>query len=305
MNTTSNFAINSYNRSFVAIVISIWSFGIACNIISLVVLFISISKLVRFEFYILLSYNVISTFYRILSVVIFFLAYYEYPEILKDCVYSIFNTIWTMMMFLIFMIMFYYSLYQVSQVSRERLFILLQKLVNNLRNFIIYHFLILILVGIVMAYIIMSAYGKLHQCPSVFHLLDYMLLLKLLSTYVTPSLLPVFVYFGAILYVFFSIIAKQKILSSDQRVKRARKDIKLLIKFFILGLVCVFSSLLQNIYLYSVFFASISSLANSFIGAIGFFIYSFQPLCLVYIHSIMKKSAKEFILKRFGFNKIK
>lgn len=294
-----------FNRTFVVAITSIWSFGVLLSTIALVVLFASKSKLIKSEFYILLSYNAYGTLYRVTAVVIFTLTLFFYPDIFNDCVFSIVNTLWSIVMFKLFMIMFYYSLFQVSSVSRHPLCARLHTLVLNVRTFLVFQTLVIVFITILLTYIVLVANAELHKCPSAFDLLSYMILFKFLTTYVLPSILPVLVYFIAICYVFFARLNNSRgHLVAANELKRARKDFKLLLRFLALGLVCTASSLLQNIFLYSMFFSpSFDFVLNSIVGGLGFFILAIQPILLIYIHSIMKQSSIRLFKRAFNNQK--
>lgn len=294
------------DKPFLMAMTSICSFGVLLSLVALIALLASKPKLVKLEFNILLTLNAITLFYRVSAVAIFLVTYFMYPEIMYNCAFSIVNLLWTVIMFKVFMVTFYYSLYQVSSCSRHPFCRRLHGLIHSLRNFVIYQALVVILVTLILTYIVLVAYADLNECPSALDLLNYMILFKFITTYVLPSLLPVLAYSIAILLVFFTRLNNKKSAlgkSNQNGSKRARKDLKLLLRFFVLGLICTLSSLLQNVYLFSTFFESISQPLNSIVGILGFFINAIQPLIWIYIHSILKESFLTLVSRFFYINR--
>lgn len=285
------------DKTFIILDISIWTIGIIANIIGLFVLWISKTKLLKTEIYILFMFNVMSFAYNFLGVVLFFLVYFIYPDLFYNCAFSVFNTIWLILMPKLFMTMFYYSLFQVSSLSRHRFMLILHSTLHKTRTFLIYDLLMTIFFSAFISFIVLSAFFDENKCPSVITLTSYYILLKFLVLFQVPSILPVVVYFSATVYVFYSRhVRRAELLSNRQELLKLRKKTKLVLKFFVMAVSLAADSLLQCIYLFSLFIVPINSTLISILGNIGFLISSLQPIFLIYIHSIMKKSFKMFIL---------
>ena len=275
----------------------IWIIGGLLSLFSLLIVILSREKLKRIELVILLSLNVTSLAFKIFVIVQFSIVYFA-AEIVLSCPYTIISTCGTMLNEKIFMSLFYYSLFQVSSISREKLFLVLFNLVQSVRNFIIYEIITFILIIAFTSLYTMFAYFKTNNtCPNMSQILREAIEYKFLFGYFSQSVLAVIVYISATLYLCFIRFRYRKYQSEDKttrnnrlEISKFRKNLKILVKFLILALIILLSSLFQNLFYYSSYVYGDFSSKVIIYADIGFILYMLQPFFFIYIHRILEKT---------------
>ena len=280
----------------------IWIIGCLLSLFSLLIVILSREKLKRIELYILLSLNLTSLGLKLLVITEFSIVYFA-PNLIFSCGYTILFSCAIVLGEKLFMVLFYYSLFQVSSISREKFFLTLFGLVHSVRNFLIYEIIIFILIiGYTTVYTMIAYYKANKTCPYVIQVLREAIEYKFLYGYYFQSVLAVIVYIIATIYLCFIrfVSARYRKYQSDKttrlEISKFRKNVKLLVKFLILALIILLSSLFQNLfynasYVYGDFSSTIIIYAD-----IGFILYSLQPIFFIYIHRILKKTFLSYFL---------
>ena len=290
------------NLSLLKSIVSIWTIGISFSLLNLVLVFMSKPKLLKVEFSILVFFTSWTLLYKIFSSIQFLSVLID-PLLALDCAFSLTNTSWSLFLPMSGMILFYYSLFQISTVSRNRMFLALYNAVNNIKTFIVYILLVSIAVLCFIVFNIYMAYLDLGVCPNTLQILSKFIVLKFMLLSVIPGFLPVVSYSIAAVYVLYTRFygGKKFNYSNKQEMTRFRRSFRLLVKFWLMASIVALNSVLVNVYFYLSMVLLINTTIVNFIGDLGFAIYAIQPLFLIYIHSILKNTLKDIFLNFLNF----
>lgn len=279
--------------------LSEWIIGTIFSFFTLVFIIASINKLIRLEFGILTVFSISTIAYKV-SGVLLLLVFYFWPELMPSCSYTIMNTMTVVLIQKQAMVLFYYSLFQISTISRDKFFIILFNLVHNSKVFVIYEIAVsIVLLGLNGASYYLAYKLKSH-CPNVNDMLIIIIKYNLMIVIIGPNFLAVFAYLACTIYICYSrLIQKSKNMiyaatSNRNESVQFRKNLRLLLKFLALALVFFACSLFQNLfYIYTYAYGDFSPMVL-FLGHTGFVLYGIQPLFLIYIHSVLKSSFKSY-----------
>lgn len=277
----------------------IWTIGILFSILCTYIIVISKPKLIQVEFYILISFSVSTILFKIFSNLLFYLTYSSIT-LMDGCLFMVINSLCLTFIEEVRMIILYYSLYQVSKVSRSRFFLLLYKLTHSKRNFIIFKLATTVLAVLFTLTYLTLAYLDVHKCPSVLVIMDKFMFNFILIQFTIPCYTPIFVYTLATAYVCYSrFIQRHEINSTNniQEMSKFRKNLKLLFNFFAMTLSFIFSASFLNLF-YFLFYIHPESIAFIVIGHIGFIFYACQIIFVIYVHSILRNTSKS-VISRF------
>lgn len=281
---------------------SIQTIGILIGIFCIIIIILSKPKLILTEFYILMTISISLIIFKIIidSQFILMLISQEY---IGYCIFAILNLSSLTLGFCILLSFFYYSLFQVSNVSRSRLFVLLHELVHKKKTFIIYQIAIGFLSMFLFLLDFFMAYSDFNQCPSIFFLMSKIISNgSLIIQMVFACSLPIFVYLSTTVYIFCSSKRRSSIsISNNSMVNdRSGKNLNVLLKFLTLAVLFVFSFWLLNLFYFLSFISpnAISTLATAYTSFISF---SLMHLFLILVHSITKTTLKTYFLKIFRF----
>lgn len=284
------------------LLIILWSIGTVFSIFGLTTLFLSYSKLTKMEFYILTVYIINKLAFKICIEIMFLMIYFSL-ELTQTCAFMLLNSTALIFVNLIIMTIFFHSLHQISSLGRGRLFRRIYKFSHSLRSFII--FVILSFAGIITFTIgyLLWAYLELRVCPSVGYVFSKFMLNAFIVVFVFPGFLPVLMYFLATAHVFLSrFVMKRSELAAyrtdQQEIVRFRKNVILLVKFFLLSLTFLFSSSLLSLF-YMLMFLRPDSVMFLVAGYVGFVSYALESVVLVGVHSILKQTFVSIIYRPF------
>lgn len=304
ISNATSFTETLNNTSLILSIIIIWSVGTLVSILSIVVIVLSKSKLEKTEFCILIIFNTLTLVFKVFSTIQYIIACY-FPLLIFDCVMSVFNTVWIVFMVKLLFTLVFYSLYQMSTVSRERLFVLVYDHVHSIRNFLIYELVGLVfLVGFDVFNIWMTYRDRPPggTCPGVVEITMKYVLFKFLVLLMMPSVVLIAIYTLTTGYISYTRFLSPKRNFNKREMRKFRKDFFLLVKFLALSVVFTASSMLQNVFFYAVFILADDSMGFFVIGDVGYSIYALQPLFFIYVHSILKRTFQEYFIRRlFGF----
>lgn len=273
--------------------VAILSIASVLNIFGLVIVFLSRSKLLKVEFFILVMLNLKTTVFKVFAV-------YQYSamgfnmDLFKQCLTAMLSMLSASILTSSFMTLLFYSVFQVSTVSRSKLFLFLFNSTHNVRNFFIYEVLMTILQLLFSAISILMSFLDKNQCPDILSLVNQNVLVKFIVFLAVPSFLPIIVYLFAIVYVIFS-----RLKHKYQQGSNFNKNVQLLLKFLALALIFFSSFILQNFFYFSTFLFDINIYVNAIVGDLGFILYALQPLLLIYAHSILKVTLLSYIHRFF------
>lgn len=306
-NSIGNLTNNSLISGDIIIKLSIWSFSFLLNTLSLCILLLSKKKLIKSEFYILLSF-ILTTSALKLCLTGFYVAQILLPlQLNQACVQQVFFSAIISMNSLISSTLLYHTFYQISNLRRSKLFLALFNQVHNERNFFIFEFiLILVLATITSANLVVASRND-PLCSNINHTLFYLVLLEL----IVPCSLIVVVYVSTIGFICYSRLSNQLkkmvLLMNDTNKmdqKRFRRNFKLMLKFLVFILIFILSLLPQTLY-YFIFICCPNCVIDidlfSLFSDLALILYAFQPLLLIFIHSILKRTLTECTYKCFKF----
>lgn len=292
--TIGNRTIELNYASLISMV-AILSIASVLNIFGLVIVFLSRSKLLKVEFFILVMLNLKTTAFKVLGV-------YQYSamgfniDLFYQCSTALLSMLSASILTSSFMTLLFYSVFQVSTVSRSKLFLFLFNSTHNVRNFVIYEVLMTILQLLFSAISILMSFLDKNQCPDILSLVSQNVLVKFIVFLAVPSFLPIIVYLFAIVYVIFSRLKHKYQQGSTGSFN---KNVQLLLKFLALALIFFSSFILQNFFYFSTFLFDINIYVNVTVGDLGFILYALQPLLLIYAHSILKVTLLSYIHRFF------
>jgi hypothetical protein len=283
-----------------AILLSIWTIGIFIAAFSILIILLSKSKLILLEFYILmtLSISIIGLKIAIESMFIFMLLtenYFEY------CIYSILNLISLALGFYTLLTMFYYSLFQASNVSRTRLFVMVHELVHKKKTFVIYQVCMGVVFGIFFpALHFFLAYRDLNECPNVYTLMNKFISNgTFIAEIVITSSLPILVYISTSIYIVYCSYRRSQNFTINAR---SGKNLKVMLKFLALASILVLSNWLLNLTYFLPFF-TYDAFSFIYTGYLSFVSFSLLHLVMIFIHSITKMTLKIYFFRIFKSDK--
>ena len=300
MSNSNATMVEVYQDLHTILLMSIQTIGIIIGIFCIIIVILSKPKLILTEFYILMTISISLIIFKIIIDSQFVLMLISH-EFIGYCFFAILNLSNITFGFYILLTFFYYSLFQVSNVSRSRLFVLLHGLVHKKKTFIIYQIGIGFLSMFIFLLYFFMAYTDLNQCPNVFFLMNKITNNgSLIIQMVFACSLPIFVYLSTTVYIFFSSNRRISITNNSMVNDRSGKNLNVLLKFLTLAVLFVFSFWLLNLFYFLsfIFPNAISTLATAYTSFISF---SLMHLFLIIVHSITKTTFKTYILKIFRF----
>ena len=276
--------------------VSIWTVGILIGFLCLLIILLSKPKLIPLEFYILITISISLMVFKIIvdSQFILLLISEKYIEY---CIFTILNLISLTLGFCILLTIFYYSLFQASNVSRSRLFVMVHELVHKKKTFIIYQFGIGFLSMFLFLLYFFLAYRDVNECPNIVFIMNKIIYNgSLITQLVFASFLPISVYISTAVYIFFS---NRRYLSQDTISQaRFRKNLIVLIKFLGLAIIFVLSICLLSIF-YLLAFVAPNSIGIFITAYSSFVSFSLMHLFLILVHSITQMTLKMLFIRIF------
>lgn len=300
MNRSSS--IVSINYTYGTIMTSIWSSTILVNSVSLLTIVSSRTKLTRSEFYILSTFNLIAIVLK-LVLTLFYIHRYFLAEFLGPCSYLVFQAMSSTLNTSLYMTLFYYSLYQTSNLSRNKWLLKLFNIVHNWKNTFLFEVAVFLLAssGAIAYSIVVYKRSNYNKCANLKVELFYLVLFWV----VVPSILPVVLYAAATVYICYCRFSRpSSYLSSQSESKRFRRNVKLLMRFLALALIVSLSLLPQTVYYFISILCpkcTVDSVFLANISYVGYFFYGIVPFILIYIHKILRRTFLNFILTVFNF----
>lgn len=297
MNNSSNNTFFQNSNTSLLVFISIWSVGILVSVICIMIIVLSRRNLIQLEFMILMVINV-SMICLKLALVSQFLIAYIWQDLMFSCLYSMLNTSGLAFGLHTILTFFYYSLFQVSNVSRTHLFLVIVGLINSSRHFLIYQIGVLSICLTLAAVLLYVAYLDINQCPNFFFFTQKYIKITLPIQYAIPNVLPFIVYMFAIVYICYSRFIKRNNVYQD--LSHFRKHLYLVLKFLALIFIYTISILLMSLF-YTLSFFNPNSLVYFFVGYASSVSFNCIPLLLILIHSILNKTFYKIFRGQFLF----
>ena len=279
------------------LLMSIWTGGILLDVINIIIITLSKPKLIPLEFYILMTLSISLVEFKIIidiniTLNVISTTFHEY------CIYTILNLGILASGTFNMLTLFYYSLFQASNASRTRLFVMVYELVHKKKSFLVFQiFNGFLSIFLSVLYFLLS-YRDVNQCPNIYFLMNKFIFNgSIITQIVIISLLPIFVYVSTAVYVFFT--AKRRILSQDTMLKaRCRKNLIVMLKFLALATIFALGIWLLNI-CYCLSFVLPSSISYTITAYLSFVFFSLMSTFLIIIHSITKKTFKVYFFRIF------
>ena len=292
MNSSNATENTSSLEPHTAILLSIWTVGMFIGAFSILIILLSKPKLILLEFYILMTLSISIIGFKVIIESMFILMVIT-EKYIEHCIYSILNLASLAFGFYTLLTMFYYSLFQASNVSRARLFVMVHEFVHKKNTFVIYQ------VGIGVFGISLSvlyfflAYRDLNECPNIFIVMNKFLSI-LITQIAIASLLPIFVYISTSIYLVYSNRRSQNFTLNA----RSDKNLSVLLKFLVLASVLVLSNWLLNVTHFLPFIVP-GTISFLLTGYLSFVSFSLMHLVLIFIHSITKMTLKIYFFRIF------
>lgn len=270
--------------------------SIVLSIITLAIVFQSRSVMNMCETYNLILFNLIVIVERI-----FYLGIYVvkllYNEVKPNCFNTALNECITILEIFSYFTLFYYSLLQISTLSRAALILKLFNLVHTLRTFVLFETITFFLL-FCDTYFFINFYRS--NCQGM----DYYgnEILFVFYQILLPQALIIISYTSAACYVCVTRFLKttnQVHSMSVAKLRRFRKNFILVLKFLFLSFIFIFSCLC-----YLLPFTISSAIINSSIVLtilvyFSNFTFFVQPILLIYAHNILKKTLIRFMKNIF------
>lgn len=297
-NTNSSFEFNQVLEKVEKVVsVTSWSLGILFCLFTLFLIISSKSKLIKLEFYILLTFIIASILFRSLILTTYLFVFFFRP-MLTDCLYMCIHFSSSSLFTKLSFTLLYYSLFQASSVSRSKLFLLIHLHIHKPRTFVIFE-----AVTIAFQLVLLFAYAivinlKNGGCPTINEVDSNLFYVRIIVFNSVPSLLPILIYLTTVCYISRSRLFLFKSRQKKQQLtstKKKRRDVVLLFKFLSLAVVIALSNLLLNVYYVIANVNNLSFLVYFLVGYSSFFLFAIQPLFLLYIHSILKNAFKSLM----------
>lgn len=272
----------------------IWLFGIVLSILSITVTMYSRSRLLKVELAILMAFNVGTMIFKFIILLEFSLAY-GLADFIQSCGFTLLNASSLVFVVQITLTVLYYSIFQVSNMSRHPFLLVVRARSHNMRTFLVIQALTILIGSLIsFAYLLLS-YLQLQHCPGIFYIIEKYMFNFMIIQFVGPTYLPVVIYLLTTAYIFYSRFIRRHdfaYMSNRQELARYRRNLRLLAKFFALSLTFILSGTLLNGYYILLFFYP-NSIATLIVGYVGFSSYNIQCILIVYVHSILKVSFRQ------------
>lgn len=297
---TINGTISSIKLDPINIVTMIfWSLSLMSSLCVLVLIKQSRHALVRAEFYILLLFNIF-LFLNIFIICVYFpISFFKLMD--KKCDFGIGLLILTIDVSTCCTLI-YYSLYQISLLSRDRFFLRVFHFVHNLKHFFIFELSIFLICGTVNVFCFISLTTLFNLFQSA-----HFQAINSCETFVTRFIL-LLVYSSASIYVIITRLVNRKAnnmaINSNEN-KRLRRNFRLMLKFLIMPILLIsyYIPKLTGVII-QIIFETDSLFVNYAIldifDRIGDFLYLLQPFVLIFVHNVLKKAFLTFVLKCFN-----
>ena len=272
------------------------SLSVGLSILTLVVVFMSRSELKSIEIFnliLLYLFIIISQ----LSAIYCTFSRMENQNVYLNCDYTIFNFISSKFDILANLTLFYYSLLQISTLSRSKFVLMLFELVNPIKSLVIYE-LIMFLATFSIAFLFIDFYKS--NCTDLTQAE-----LGMNITYVVlvfPRILIIVGYASATAYVILTRLKsrKLKVFSSDlNELKRFNRNLSLMLKFLFLAIIFMISYIpiiLPNFITITVF---VNSLPLKIVYYSAQMISCSQAGVLLCVHNILKSTFLSCLSKIF------
>lgn len=258
------------------------------SVLAIVIIRMSRASMNMIEFYTLILLNSISIAMRFSFII---MTVYEkfLPSIFLSCVDAVLNQSIASLEILCNFCFFYYSLLQISTLSRNRFFLVLFKFTHNLRTFVVSHLLVG-LVNLLQTFLVIDYY--IDECrdlkvSSTGRTIIYFVILL-------PRVLVIVCYIAAAMYACVARLeirrSKQHALTDSAQMRRLRQTMILIIKFLALSFFLIFSDLMFVLPV----FIDPTVLENAV--WLHFLIYSstlcyfIMPMLLIFVHRVLMET---------------
>ena len=294
---SSNASLDDGHELKTTILMSIWTVGILLDVFNIFIITLSKPKLIPLEFYILMTLSISLVEFKIIidtNIILNFISekYHKY------CIFTILNLGILSSGCFNMLTLFYYSLFQASNVSRSKLFVMVHEMVHKTKAFIIYQICNGFLSIFLSALYFFLAYLDVNKCPNVYFLMNKFIFNgSLITQLVFASFLPISVYISTAVYIFF--FTNRGLMSHDSMIKaRFRKNLIVMLKFLALATFFALGIWLLNI-CFCISFTFPGSISYVITGYLSFFFFSLMNSSLIFIHSITKKTLKIYVIRIF------
>lgn len=292
--TLSNWQIDTSDIVF----ISLLFFSTVFDAFGIYIFSKSTSNLVRIELFLLSSLSITSIPYKII-LILFYLGFYQKIMLFGPYTFVANFSLLINGIFIKSLTQLYYSLYHLTFLMRNRIFLTISNAIQKPRNFIIFTCFVLIysLIFTLIAFVLPSLKSS-NSVPNpavvlVFHL-------------IIPSLLPPFVYMLASVITYFSRLPQSNRLSyrpGDNR--RFNNDLKLFLKFLIIALLSLVCLIPKMIY----FVLSLNCLncitSLRLVNYISDGLTLVAPFYLIYMNKILRRSFLDVFSSKFNIRCLK
>lgn len=296
MENISNRSVENYWIELGIFTLSQISISIVLSILVIIIIFISRSEIKSIEFHTLILINVFTILSQ-LSNIYCTVSRMTIPNVFLNCNYLILNFIASGLDILSNVTLFYFSLLQISTLSRSKFVLTLFKLVNPTKSLVIYEIISTFLVTSTLLFYIDFIKSN---CTNG-NLMDlglYFINIEL----VIPRVLIILGYVSATTYIIWTRLRKRRLkaYSSDlNELKRFKRNLHLMLKFLLLAIIFLvryIPFILPNI-------ITLSTFGNSLLLKIVYYstqmVFRFEPVFIICVHNILRRTFLSYISNFF------
>ena len=294
-NISLNNSISIENNIDLTELIIIWPMPIFSYMILIFFIYSAKSKLIQTEFHILMIFFTYIIIFKIFITLylIFYDLFHMAFGLCSDLVFSAISVVsWSSYS----VTQIYYSLFQVSIVSRKKFFLKLFNFVHNTTRFWIFQIIFWITWPLGIATYSVLIYVKDNTC-------SYKQIIFLTSFGgIFPRILPCIIYLSVTMFACISRFRNNgnKYLSRTE-LQRFRKNVRLLLKFLVLTLISILKNLPTIFNYYVSYFNSYyaPSSAYKILLYAGILMEFIEVGCLIYVHDVLQNTFKNIFSRIF------
>ena len=298
-NSSTNITINlTLDLTGSIITITTWSVSILAYLLAFFVIIMSRSNLNRIELWILIVICLSNSISKLCYIISYTIPVFSL-RVPGPCFTFVFGVLFILFDFVCCSTLFQYSLFQISSLSRAKLFLLLFDTVHSVKGYIIIQIVIFIIA--IILNLIQWLDNFIRNCSSGSYKVPIVFCLEFFGT----RFLIISSYLLATFYVFSTRFFHRKAAfsssnNSQNDSKRFRRNLNLLLKFNLLSVLFAVSYL-PIIIVYFVDLTVVMSTSFSLIKMFVFYfpllVYVIHPLLLIYVHNILKATFKRVFLR--------
>lgn len=290
--------------------LGLWTFSLFFDVIIILVILKSISKLTRIEFYILCTIAFCSTLFKLTALLVYVIIYFnimlfgQYTSVVILGIAINSNFVESMMIF-------FYSLYHVTFLKRSNFFVKLSNAIQQPRTLLIYIIAVVVISIVIssscLVIVTLQTQAETHMIGLSMKLIEQKSMCLLIFLVIIPAFLPSLIYSIATLITFFSRLRAKRTFSSfnqtlsNIQMKRFRKNLSLFSKFLLLGVFNILYVILKTLYQLISVYSETNNQSLLLLNYFGDFFFLTMTIFLIFIHRILRQTLKKVFKDIFNF----